>query len=404
MIVEQPGRLLDGGLRSEDVINSANSSHATFYRKFTAKPRYLAAVLDRLADTATLLPADVRGEAHAVLAAAGGDRRQALRALIQTHFDALFEEAVGTRRLLASMLGTTEPSAARTIRAGYQHGDQLIMQIFEVFFAHSGVTLRKPFTMRSFCLVITALLEGFLVRSRSEPQSVTPELVADAILAVLGIAVDSRQQHGHIDDVLTSIAAPRGLSVRLPSEPRVALLKAARNEFTKRGYFMATVEAMAEEAGVPLDAALRIFPTKLHVIVGALKSHYDKLAEAIADDVALGRGVVTVVERHFLRCARLVESERPFMDALLAAVAHDTYAEPDGLLSIKRELNFPGLLLPLLEQGQQERILVTDQSAADLAALLTNTLLLRCFTRRNASPEQNAAFVSRLVLDGLRGR
>ncbi|MEV6322902.1 hypothetical protein AB0M45_17150 [Nocardia sp. NPDC051787] len=191
--------------------------------------------------------------------------------------------------------------------------------------------MRKPLTIKSFCVVLTAVLDGFLMRHRTEPEAVAAELVADAILAVLNVAVDSAQRHGHIDDGMTAVEAPRSDPSSLPNEPRAALLTAARTEFTKRGYFMASIAVIAAEAGVPLDAALRIFPTKAHVIVDALKSAHEKLGQGIADDIALDQDVVSVVEHHFLRFARLVADERAFMDALVALVAHDTYAEPDGL-------------------------------------------------------------------------
>lgn len=401
LMIEQPGKLLDGGLRSEDVINLANCSHATFYRKFATKSRYLAAVLDQLVDTASALPTDIRTHVRVALAATGGDRRRALRMLVHQHFEQVFDNAAGTRRLLATAIGPTDPRTARTMRAAYRRGDELILQIFEVLFAQSGATLRKPLTAKSFCVVLTALLEGFLIRHRAEPEAVTAELVADAILAVLNVAVDSAQRHGHIDDAMTAIEAPRGNPSSLPDEPRAALLTAARSEFAKRGYFMASIEVIAAEAGVPLDAALRIFPTKAHVIVGALKSAHEKLGQGIADDIALDQDSASVVEHHFLRFARLVADERAFMDALVAVVAHDTYAEPDGLISVERELNFPTLLVPVIEHGQRDGTFADDQPAADLADLLTNALLLRCFTRRAASPEQNASFVFRLALDGL---
>lgn len=402
LVIEQPGKLLDGGLRSEDVINLANSSHATFYRKFATKSRYLAEVLNQLVDSSTSLPDDIRTEVEAALKAADGDRRRAVRALVQDHFERVFNDETSTRRLLAMVLGPTEPRAARTMQAVYRRTDALTLQIFEILFAQSGATLRKPLNSKSFCVVLTALLDGFLIRHRAEPRAVTAELVADAVLAMLNITVDNMQRHGHIDDALTAFEAPRRLPATLPSEPRAAMIDAARTEFGKRGYFMATIDAIAAEAGVPLDAALRIFPTKAHIIVGAMKAGYDKLRQGIEDDIALGHEVISVAEHHFLRCARLAAEERAYMDALMAAVAHDTYAEPDGLISIKRELNFPALLTPLIEGGQRDGVFADDQPAAELAALLTNTLLLRCFTRRTDSPEQNASFVFRLALDGLR--
>lgn len=43
----------------------------------------------------------------------------------------------------------------------------------------------------------------------------------------------------------------------------------------------------------------------------------------------------------------------------------------------------------------------TISAPMDIAAGITNTLLLRCFTRRSDSPADNAAFVGAMVLNGL---
>ncbi|WP_228566787.1 TetR/AcrR family transcriptional regulator [Nocardia sp. SYP-A9097] len=401
-MIERPEKLLDGGLRSEDVIHLAGSSHATFYRKFASKSRYLDEVLRELVDTVALLPADIRPQVRAELDTVGGDCRRAVRAMVRAHFDRIFNAQTGTRRLLATALGPTNSQALRVLRAGYSHTDALILQLFEVLFAHTGATFRKPLNSKSFSVVLTAMLDGFIIRHRAEPQVVTADLVADSILAVLNVAVDNTQRHGHIDDALTAIGGRPGRSEQLPPEPRVALIAAGRSEFTKRGYFMASIDTIAAEARVPPDAALRIFPTKVHLIVGGLKSGYEALRQGVADDLSLDQDVASVVRNHFLRVARLVVAERAFMDALIAAVAHDTYAEPDSLISIKRELNFPGLLAPVIERGQRNGAFSDGEPAAELAALLTDTLLLRCFTRRGNSPEQNADFVFALVLNGLR--
>ncbi|WP_433665095.1 TetR family transcriptional regulator [Nocardia sp. CA-128927] len=404
LVLDQPAKLLDSGLRVEDVIARANSSNATFYRKFATKSRYLTEVLDQLIDDARPAPADVRPRVQLVLDNADGDRIRAVRQLVLDYFDQAFADKAATRRLLAITLGPSSPRTARGIRATYRRTDQLILQIFEVLFARSGATLRKPLTKESFCVVLTALLEGFIIRHRAEPAAVSGELVADAVLAVLNIAVDGSQRHAHIDDALTALAGTPAQPTALPSEPRVALLMAARAEFTKRGYFMTGIDSIATEARVPAEAARRIFPTKTQLIVDALKSAYAGLGQDITDDTTIGYDAVAIVRRHFVRVARLVADERAFMDALMAAVAHDTYADEDGLVSVKRELNFPGLLVPLILRAQKDGEFADDQPAEEIAALLTNTLLLRCFTRREHSPADNADFVSRLVLDGLRIR
>ncbi|MCX4090914.1 TetR/AcrR family transcriptional regulator [Nocardia sp. alder85J] len=401
LMIEQPGRLLDGGLRSEDVINAAETSHATFYRKFATKSRFLDAVLRQLVDPPTPAPADLRETVRTALHLVHGDRRRALRALVQDQFDAIFDARLETRRLLATALGPSDTLAGRALTDSYRRGDHLVRQIFETLFEHSGITLRKPLTSKSFCMIVTAVLDGFVIRHRAEPAAVTAELVADALVAVLSGAIDGAQQHGHLDDMLSAIAAPAAPAARLPREPRAALLAAGRDEFTRRGYLLAGIDTIAAAAGVPLDAALRIFPTKRHLVVGALKSAHEALGQGIADDITLGHDALAVVERHLVRLARLVEEQRPFMSALVAV---DAPAEPDGSAAPERELDFAALLVPVLEKGRGGGLFAADQPVGEVAAMLTGALLLRCVTGAATTPEQHASFVARVVLDGVRSR
>jgi AcrR family transcriptional regulator len=161
------------------------------------------------------------------------------------------------------------------------------------------------------------------------------------------------------------------------------------------------VDDVADIAGVPRTACKTLFPTKPSVIVAALQSRVDRLRESVADDHLLGLDELTILQNHMLRCAQLAADELEFMDALLVAVAHDTYGEPEGLISIKEKLNLPSIIAPVIARGQDTGIFRKSSSPVDLAAGITNTLLMRCFTRRQNSPQDNATFVGELLLDGL---
>ena len=196
---------------------------------------------------------------------------------------------------------------------------------------------------------------------------------------------------------IETFAVPR----EVPRDPRAAIIAAARTELGKRGYFMTRMDDIADNAGVPRGAMKRLFPTKPHILVAALQSRVDALRESVADDILLGLDEVSIIDNFLLRCAQLAADEIAFMDALLVAVAHDTYGEPEGLLSIKEKLNIPAIIGPVIQQGQDAGTLALIGTPADLAAGITNTLLMRCFTRRSVSPEDNAAFIGNLLLRGL---
>lgn len=396
LLVDRPAALLDGGLRSEDVINITNSSHATFYRKFGTKGAYLRAVSETLARSSLPSPIHVNEATKSALSESGGDIRHAIRTLTESHFSELSSQ-VATQRILLSIFADKKGS-----RDHYRRGDSLVLSIFELLFDKRGATLRKPFTTSSFAILVTALIDGFILRERADPTSVTPQILADAILMVVDSAVDLNQRNEYVDDYLRELDQTQtGLSESLPKNPRAALIESARREFSERGYFRANPARIAIEAHVPRSTAMRLFPTKAHLIVGALIPKYRKLQQEVDDDVLIGLGEITVLKNYLLRCARLVAEETTFMDALTTVVAHDTYTDPDGVLSIKRELNFPALITPVLERGQNVGTVSATLPASEIATVVTNALLLRCFAHRSASPEENAAAVSSLFLDGL---
>ncbi|MFH5230903.1 TetR/AcrR family transcriptional regulator [Antrihabitans spumae] len=309
-----------------------------------------------------------------------------------------------TKRLLAHIFAGSTPRTTHPLRTDYHRRDQLALAAFDASFGRFGATLRKPFTAATFATAVTAVVEGFALRSRIDPKSVTPALLADTLLTFLGATVDMTQQHGHVDDTLSALDLPPSTPRPPARDPRAAMIAAARDEFAKRGYFMTRIETIAVIAAVPLETARKLFPTKPHILVGALRSHIAAMTEAVADDLLIGLDEIEIVENHLLRCARVAVEETAFMDALVAAVAHDTYSEPEGLLSIKQQLNLPAIIAPVIQQGQDKGVLTSCDAPIEIAAGITNTLLLRCFTRRTHTPEDNAMFISRLVLHGMRTR
>lgn len=404
LLADQPRSILDRGLRSEDVINSANGSHATFYRRFPSKADYLAQVVDGLIAPPRYTPEEIESAVAAELTASGGLIRPALRSLVTSHFADVTDLPTVTKRLLAHVFAGSTQRTTHPLRTNYRNRDQLVLAGFDAAFGRFGATLRKPFTATTFATAVTAIIEGFALRSRIDPHSVTPALLADTLLIVLGATVDTAQQHEHVDDALAALDLLPSSPRPVPRDPRAAIIAAARDEFAKRGYFMTRVETIAAIAAVPLETARRLFPTKPHILVGALRSHVAAMTEAVADDLLIGLDEVAIIENHLLRCSRVVADETAFMDALVAAVAHDTYSEPEGLISIKQQLNLPAIIAPIIQQGQDKGILNNCDAPIEIASGITNTLLLRCFTRRTHTPENNATFVGELVLHGLRSR
>ncbi|AYJ50469.1 TetR/AcrR family transcriptional regulator [Rhodococcus sp. P1Y] len=393
-LIQQPRQVLERGLRSEDIVNQANASQATFFRKFSTKSEFIEAVVAKLTEAERSSVDTVRDDVLARMKANEGNLRPTVISLVADSFANLTDEAITATDSLARVFGNTY-----AIKSNYARRDALVLAVFEALFERSDAALRRPFTTRTLAMSVVALLDGFRIRSSADPAAVTADVVSDAILALLSSTVDTSGGHEHLDDMVEPIegSAPRAV----PRDPRAAIIAAARTEFGKRGYFMTRLDDIADDAGVPRDAMKRLFPTKPHILVAALQSRVDALRESVADDLLIGLDELTIMNNFLLRCAQLAADENAFMDALLVAVAHDTYGEPEGLLSVKQKLNIPAIIGPIIQQGQDNGTLAPIGTPVDLAAGITNTLLMRCFTRRNVSPEENATFIGNLLLRGL---
>ncbi len=246
---------------------------------------------------------------------------------------------------LALTFGQSRPRTARRLRTLYEAHDASGIERYRALFESWGATLRAPLTVKYVAVALSAIAEGFAIRWCADNDAVPDWLFAEVILAFLASAIDEQQRHEHIDDVATKLAAAIMSSFQLsssddlPDNPREAVIEAAREEFGRPGYFLTTLEMIATRSGVPLPTVKRLFPTKPHVIVGAMKRRFLSLEQSVQDDLALGRGEVEVVERHLIRCAQLAADKPEFLDALIAAVAHDTYGVVESTIAIKQELN-----------------------------------------------------------------
>ncbi|MFD3458362.1 TetR/AcrR family transcriptional regulator [Nocardia fluminea] len=399
-LVEHPEQILLRGFRSEEVINAAGVSQATFYRRFATKNAFLLAVLDEMRAPADCTVEAVRDTVAEKVAVHANVGRAVVRALTEHYFDVLTDRTTLTKNLLSHLFATGDPRTARAVASHFRRRDELAVASVDVAFARSGASLRAPFTTRSLAVALTALVDGFRLRADADPNTVTANLVADTIVALLNGAIAKPDRHEHIDDLLTTYYPTADTAV-LPRDLRAAILGAAREEFSARGYFDASMQAIGERAGVSIDTVRTLFPNKPHLIIGALSKHVTELAEAVADDIKLDRDELTILGNHLLRLAQLTASETAFMDTLLVALAHDARGEPDGLLSLREKVDLPAIIAPVIATAQRKGVLAKLASPDELAATITNIQLHRCFTRRGSPPEENTAFILDLLLHGL---
>ena len=100
-LVEAPQDILERGLRSEQVVNQAGASQATFFRKFRTKSEFIEAVITSLTES-TLHSADkVKQTVRAQLVANDDALRPTVTTLVKEAFDAIVNDASTARSLLS---------------------------------------------------------------------------------------------------------------------------------------------------------------------------------------------------------------------------------------------------------------------------------------------------------------
>ncbi|MFC8530770.1 hypothetical protein [Nocardia sp. NPDC057227] len=403
-LIEHPEQLLVRGLTADAVFHSAGVSNATYYRRYDHKKKYIADLLGGLVGRPVYSVPALLAEVELATLGSGRMDSAGLTALIARLFAAFTDDRQVSRRVLAHAFAGSNQSAAHSVRLDYRRRDELVLAVYDEVFVQRGLTLARPIKPAAFAVLVNALLEGFALRHRREPDAVTPQSVADALQAVLVALLDGTGT-GHLSELPSAVPGPAAAVVPvLPVDPRAAVLAAARDEFTARGYFLAEVETIAAAAQVPRDLLVQLYPTKAHMIIGALRPQLDAIDQVVKDGLLFELPVEVIVEKYLYRLALMAAEYLPFTDALMLALAHDTYGESDRVRPLKKELDLPAIITPVIAKGVADGTFAAVDEPVEIAAEITNAIMLRCFTRRHLPSAQNAAIISALVLGGLRAR
>jgi AcrR family transcriptional regulator len=144
-------------------------------------------------------------------------------------------------------------------------------------------------------------------------------------------------------------------------------VEAAEIEFGARGYFATTLVHISVRAGVPLPVLKQLFPSKASIVVSALRLPFEELRSRVADDTALGLSPTDILTRYLVRLAAFAVRKHPYVEAFLMVVAHDTALSPETAVQVKRELNLPGLIAPVIEAGQSQGVFTSDINPCEAA-------------------------------------
>ncbi|MFJ7215992.1 TetR/AcrR family transcriptional regulator [Amycolatopsis sp. NPDC098790] len=398
------------GVNVDEVVRRSGVSQKTFYKTFGQKTQFVESMLSSLTVAPLRVTRELGEKVREQLVESGGDPRDTIRAVCAWDFEQVRADPSTILQLAIIVLGRDHDGAMKKLQQAYASYDEAGKSAYEAILARWGASMRSPFTPEKLAVVLSALVEGLVVRHLADPDAVSGELFGDAVLALVGSIVDTGQGHERIDDVIAPLARDvkvmyeAGQVDALPDNPRELVLDAARSEFGTRGYFSTTLTHISMAAKLPLRALKRLFPSKALIVVEALRPHVERLRQDTADDRTLGYSTAETVTRFLRRLATITTNDREYIDALLAIVAHETAAAPDVAVRVKADVDIPAILVPALRAGQESGELARLMSAEDAAAMVVNSLFLRCFTRRNETIDQQVSAVMAMLFQGLLAR
>ena len=395
------------GVDVKNITSRSGISEKTYYKTFRSKRRFVEELVMSLNADPQRFAGDLSAVVQQELIEAGGDPRRTVRAVCAWDFDQVLQDPSTLLQLAVLALARKHRGAMARLREAYRVYDDAGKRTYEALLARWGASLRKPFTHETVSVLLTALVEGLAIRHLTDSKAVPSGLFGDAVIALIGSIVDTGQNHEHIDDVIAPLAGEvmvmyeAARTEGLPDNPRGAIINAARAEFGTRGYFAATLVHISIGAGVPLPVLKQLFPSKALIVVGALRAPVDELRRQTNDDRALGISLADIIMKFLKRLSALAMDNKEYVEALLAVVAHDTSTSPETAVQVKRELDLPGILVPIIRSAQDEKLIIASLNAYDAAAMVVNSLLLRCFTRREDDADQHANVVASALFHGL---
>jgi len=166
------------------------------------------------------------------------------------------------------------------------------------------------------------------------------------------------------------------------------LVAAARDQFTEQGA-SASLEAVAERAGVGIGTLYRHFPTRQALIEAVYSDEVEAMARS-ARDLA-GLGPWEALSEWFHQYVGFAATKRALMDALLEAAP-----DSDVLLRCRTTLADAGN--DLIGRGQAAGVVRPDIEFVDVGRMVGQIALAP-----NADPEQKERMLQ-IVLDGVRPR
>lgn len=183
-------------------------------------------------------------------------------------------------------------------------------------------------------------------------------------------------------------------------ETRATLLQAAVRVIGWQGYSGATVDAIAEEAGVSKGNVYYHFKTKGDIATSVLVNGIEQLIALFTRAIEQSSSGVNALHRMVVSFTQVVFADPPFSRFMLTELWRDDRIWSEPMRALEDECIV--LIQEQIERGQAEGALRTSFDArfgavAVLGTVLTSTQYYLLEDQTHAPEEKRALFVERVV-------
>ncbi len=406
LLVDDGFRILAAGLSPDVVTGLAGRTRRTFYDHFETKEDFTRAVFDaylRLEDHANLTTVFTDAFDELIMAAEG-DIIEAVSAISAALFPASTTSEENIVQSIAWSAAVDDEQVRAMLDDYFVAVDGLYEHVVERALDEWGQKLRPPWTVHALTLLLRAIIDGFQVRNRVQPETADHEFFARCILAMVTPLV----QHDHeaerpFGDELRglsrqNVAAWRDRHDRdLIANTRQRVLDSVGPALREAGPGPLTLDAIARWADVGIGALRQVFASADEVVAAAILDSLPGFDREIDFDLASDTmDVRKVLQRHLLRLAQWTADHPGLAHAALTLPLLDRNRLPDDPASrLTGSLARPASRI--LELAAATGDLRTSDDQQELAGMLTQHLLARSI-RPQGSDRAAVAWLTELAL------
>ncbi|MGH3098032.1 MAG: TetR/AcrR family transcriptional regulator [Streptosporangiales bacterium] len=194
------------------------------------------------------------------------------------------------------------------------------------------------------------------------------------------------------------VSNPRARAARTKrTRTRRALLAAAEEVFTSKGWVATRIEDVADHAGVSVPTAYQHFRSKHALVAYVYAPRVEQQHDRARRRMGAGGPVRAALEAHVRDLLAMAGANPPLTTALVSAVEEYTIragpVRPGDDADPRTIVPLPEVLVELIDRGQQAGEFRPYPPAAEFGPLVVNMVLLRQITRPDEAQDATAEIV-----------